>query len=120
MANPQRRANRTAMFNSLLAAGYDAGFAGSIANTPNWNAANNRFRNAMANAPGKQQQQPQQAQAPKEVKPITPPVEISKAGNVGVRQNKQTKRKGKVSIARSANVVPLQQGAVGYQGIRIS
>ena len=39
------------MFNSLLAAGYDAGTAGSIANTPNWDQANNRFRSAMANPP---------------------------------------------------------------------
>ena len=121
MANPQRRANRNAMFQSLLAAGYDPGFAGSIANTPNWSAANNRFRNAMANAPGKPAPKPQQAQAPKEVKPVTPPVRISQAGNVGVRQNKRTKKKaGQMSIARSANVQPLQAGAVGYQGLRIS
>ena len=33
MANARRRQNRTNMFNSLLAAGYDAGTAGSIANT---------------------------------------------------------------------------------------
>lgn len=122
MANPQRRANRNAMFQSLLAAGYDGGTAGAIANNPNWNAANNQFRNAMANAPGKQQQQqPQQAAAPQKVKPVTPPVKISQAGNVGVRQNKKTKKKaGQMSIARSANVQPLQAGAVGYQGLRIS
>ena len=51
MANARRRQNRTNMFNSLLAAGYDAGTAGSIANTANWDQANNRFRNAMANPP---------------------------------------------------------------------
>ena len=90
MANPQRRANRNAMFQSLLAAGYDGGTAGAIANNPNWDQANNQFRNAMANAPGKQQQQqPQQAAAPQKVKPVTPPVKISQAGNVGVRQNKK-------------------------------
>ena len=64
--------------------------------------------------------QPQQASAPAPVKPVKPPVKISKAGNVGVRQNKKTKKKSKVSIARSANVQPLQAGAVGYQGLRIS
>jgi len=53
MANARRRQNRTNMFNSLLAAGYDAGTAGSIANTPNWDQANNRFRSAMANPPQK-------------------------------------------------------------------
>jgi len=41
------------MFNQLLSVGYDAGTAGSIANTANWGQANNRFNNAMSNAPGK-------------------------------------------------------------------
>ena len=54
MANARRRQNRTNMFNSLLAAGYDAGTAGSIANTPNWDQANNRFSSAMANPPSRQ------------------------------------------------------------------
>tara|TARA_B100000530_G_scaffold101390_1_gene62687 strand:+ start:364 stop:657 length:294 start_codon:yes stop_codon:yes gene_type:complete len=65
-------------------------------------------------------QQPTSAAPPVKAKPVKPPVKISKAGNVGVRQNKKTKKKSKASIARSANVVPLQQGAVGYQGLRIS
>ena len=51
MANARRRQNRTNMFNSLLAAGYDAGTAGSIANTPNWDQANSRFSSAMSNPP---------------------------------------------------------------------
>lgn len=119
MANSQRRANRHNMFQALLNAGYDGAFAGSIANNPNWNQANDQFRNALANAPG-QQQTPQAASKPKKVKPVQPPVQLS-GGNVGVRQNKQTKKKkGQMSIARSANVVPLQEGAVGYQGLRIS
>ena len=78
---------------------------------------------ATASALGKTpapRQQPQQATAQAPVKPVKPPVKISKAGNVGVRQNKKTKKKSKVSIARSANVQPLQAGAVGYQGLRIS
>lgn len=54
MANARRRQNRTNMFNSLLAAGYDAGTAGSIANTPNWDQANSRFSSAMANPPRNQ------------------------------------------------------------------
>ena len=54
MANARRRQNRTNMFNSRLAAGYDAGTAGSIANTPNWDQANNRFSSAMSNPPSRQ------------------------------------------------------------------
>ena len=54
MANARRRQNRTNMFNQLLQAGYDAGTAGSIANTPNWDQANNRFSAAMANPPRNQ------------------------------------------------------------------
>lgn len=58
MANARRRQNRTNMFNSLLAAGYDAGTAGSIANTPNWDQANSRFSSAMSNPPQRQQAAP--------------------------------------------------------------
>jgi len=64
MANARRRQNRTNMFNSLLAAGYDAGTAGSIANTPNWDQANNRFSSAMSNPPGNNQAPPPPAPAP--------------------------------------------------------
>ena len=120
MSKQQERHN---IFQQLLNVGYDGGTAGAIANDPNIHNAHKRFRNALRNAPGKPapQRQPQQAQAPKEVKPVTPPVRISQAGNVGVRQNKKTKKKaGQMSIARSANVQPLQAGAVGYQGLRIS
>ena len=118
-----KRQERHNIFQQLLNAGYDGGTAGAIANTPNIHQAHKRFHAAMRNPPGKPtpQPQPQQAQAPKEVKPVTPPVRISQAGNVGVRQNKRTKKKaGQMSIARSANVQPLQAGAVGYQGLRIS
>lgn len=63
---------------------------------------------------------PQAPPPPKPVAPVKPPLRISK-GNVGVRQNKKKKSKANsLSIARSANVIPLQQGAVGYQGLRIS
>ena len=64
MANARRRQNRTNMFNSLLAAGYDAGTAGSIANTPNWDQANSRFSSAMSNPPGRQQAAPPPPPAP--------------------------------------------------------
>ena len=64
MANARRRQNRTNMFNSLLAAGYDAGTAGSIANTPNWDQANNKFRNAMSNPPGNSAPPPPPTPAP--------------------------------------------------------
>ena len=53
MANARRRQNCTNMFNQLIQAGYDAGTAGSIANTPNWDQANNRFSSAMANPPSR-------------------------------------------------------------------
>lgn len=52
MANPRRRQNRNNMFTALINAGFDSGTAGSIANTPNWDQANNKFNNAMANPPG--------------------------------------------------------------------
>ena len=68
MANARRRQNRTNMFNSLLAAGYDAGTAGSIANTPNWDQANRRFSSAMANPP--QKQAPPAPPAPSAPKPV--------------------------------------------------
>ena len=64
MANARRRQNRTNMFNSLLAAGYDAGTAGSIANTPNWDQANNRFSAAMSNPPSRQAPPPPPAPTP--------------------------------------------------------
>ena len=53
MANARRRQNRTNMFNQLLQAGYDAGTAGSIANTSNWDQANRRFSAAMSNPPAR-------------------------------------------------------------------
>lgn len=64
MANARRRQNRTNMFNQLLQAGYDAGTAGSIANTANWDQANNRFSAAMSNPPRNNQAPPPPAPAP--------------------------------------------------------
>ena len=63
MANRRRRANRAAMFNTLIAQGYDPGAAGAIANTPNWGKANRRFQAAANNAP---------VAAPQAAAPVTP------------------------------------------------
>ena len=66
-------------------------------------------------------QQMQRAQKPPQSKPVKAPVKISKSGTTGIRQNRQTKSKGgELAIARTANVQPLQAGALGYQGLRIS
>ena len=53
MANPRRRQNRNNMFTALINAGFDSGTAGAIANTPNWDQANKKYGDAMANPPGK-------------------------------------------------------------------
>ena len=51
-----------------------------------------------------------------------PPLRISKTPTMGVKRNTKTKNKSKnnLRIGRSANVQPLQAGAVGYTGLRIS
>ena len=60
--------------------------------------------------------------APGPVKPVTPPLKKTLSQAIGVKKNTKTKKKksGDLKIARSANVIPLRQGAVGYQGLRIS
>ena len=118
MANAQRRANREAMFNSLLAAGYDPGTAGSIANTPNWNAANNRFKAAMNNAPGKSQQAaPTPMAAPK---PIKPPeqsnVTISQAGEGVKRPGAKRKKTTLASLRIKPRKINQQIGGLGSGG----
>ena len=108
MANARRRANRERMFNQLLSAGYDSGTAGSIANTPNWGNANNRFNNAMANAPGKPAPAPTPV-VPQQPKPVKPPSQMnatvgSEGGGVG-RAGKVQPRK-KLSDLRIARRKP--------------
>lgn len=51
-----------------------------------------------------------------------PPLRITKKQTVGVKKNTKTKNKSKdnLRIGRTANVQPLQAGAVGYTGLRIS
>tara|TARA_A100001035_G_scaffold256573_1_gene231898 strand:+ start:3146 stop:3502 length:357 start_codon:yes stop_codon:yes gene_type:complete len=100
--------------------GWSGAEAGAIANKPNIHDAHKAYRRAKAAGPRTKPVQPQAPPPPKPVAPVKPPLRISK-GNVGVRQNKKKKSKANsLSIARSANVIPLQQGAVGYQGLRIS
>lgn len=51
-----------------------------------------------------------------------PPLRISKTQTMGVKRNNKTKNKSKdnLRIGRTANIQPLQAGAVGYTGLRIS
>ncbi len=51
-----------------------------------------------------------------------PPLRISKTQTMGVKRNNKIKNKSKdnLRIGRTANVQPLQAGAVGYTGLRIS
>ena len=102
MANAQRRANRDRMFQQLLSVGYDGGTAGAIANTPNWDQANNKFNAAMRNPPGRPQ--PQAAPSPMPM-PQTPkaPVQnqttISQAGK-GVKRPEGKRKKTTLASLR--------------------
>ena len=105
------------MSNSWIAQGLAKGMSHAhLAQAKNMKQLKFMVRNFVAPPPPP----PQAPPPPKSVAPVKPPLQISK-GNVGVRQNKKKKSKASsLSIARSANVIPLQQGAVGYQGLRIS
>lgn len=116
MANANRRANRDRMYKSLLDAGYDSGTASSIANTPNWSRANNRFNNAMANAPGKPAPP---APAPPPPPPTPKPAEqtnttISSVGDT-VRRPKQKRKKTTLASLRIRPTrINQQVGGTGY------
>ena len=116
MANPQRRANRDRMFKSLLDAGYDAGTAGSIANTPNWGQANNRFNSAMANAPGR----PAPAPAPPPPMPEAPKAPeqtnttIASIGDTVRRPQKKRKKTTLASLRIRPTTINRQIGGTGY------
>lgn len=105
------------MSNSWIAQGLAKGMSHEhLATAKNMKQLKFMVRNFVAPPPPP----PQAPPPPRSVAPVKPPLRISK-GNVGVRQNKKKKSKANsLSIARSANVIPLQQGAVGYQGLRIS
>ena len=116
MANPRRRANRDRMYKSLLDAGYDAGTAGSIANTPNWSQANNRFNNAMANAPGKPAPP---APAPPPPPPTPKPAEqtnttISSVGDTVRRPQQKRKKTTLASLRIRPTRINQQVGGTGY------
>ena len=117
MANARRRANRDRMFQSLLAAGYDGGTAGSIANTPNWDQANARFNNAMANAPGKQAAPaaaPTPPPAPAAPKPPEQSnVTISQAGESVRRPGAKRKKTTLASLRIKPTKINQQVGGLG-------
>jgi hypothetical protein len=76
------------MFQQLLSVGYDAGTAGSIANTPNWDQTNRKFNAAMANPPGRNRPAaaPQPMAQPSTPKaPVQNQTTISQAGE-GVKR----------------------------------
>jgi len=80
------------MFNQLLSVGYDSGTAGSIANTPNWDQTNKRFRSAMSNPPGKQSAPPAAPKAPDPIQPAPAPQKLGDGGN-RLKINKKSKRR---------------------------
>ena len=100
MSNPQRRANRDAMYRSLIDAGYDSATAGQIANTPNWDRANARFSAAMDNAPGKPQPAPTQPPAPKIPKPPVQAQSTQASVGQGVRRPKKSQVRTRLSDLR--------------------
>lgn len=120
MANPRRRANRDAMFQSLLAAGYDGGTAGSIANTPNWDQANNRFKAAMANPPGKPAPPAPAPQPMAQPSTPKPPVQnqttISQAGEGVKRPGGKRKKTTLASLRIKPRKINQQVGGLGTGG----
>ena len=117
--NPQRRQNRNNMFTALINAGYDPGTAGSIANTPNYESANNRFRAAMNNAPGKSAPAPK-PQAPKAPKMVKPPEQtmttISQAGEGVKRPGSKRKKTTLASLRIKPRKINQQVGGLGSGG----
>ena len=116
MANPQRRANRGRMFDQLLSVGYDPGTAGSIANTPNWDETNRKFRAAMANPPGKPQPAPTPPPAPKIVKPPVQRQATQSSVGQGVRQARGSKKRTRLSDLRISRPRVNTQLAIGAGG----
>jgi hypothetical protein len=104
------------MFQSLLAAGYDGGTAGSIANTANWDQANKRFNAAMANPPGKSQPQAAPAPPPMPETPKAPAqnqVTISQAGQGVKRPGGKRKKTTLASLRIKPTRINQQVGGLG-------
>ena len=119
MANARRRANRDRMFQQLLAVGYDGGTAGSIANTPNWDAANRRFNDAMRNPPGRNKPAPApqpmaQPQTPKA--PVQNQTTISQAGKGVKRPEGKRKKTTLASLRIKPRKINQQVGGLGSGG----
>lgn len=119
MANARRRANRDAMFKSLLAAGYDGGTAGSIANTSNWDQANRRFNAAMANPPGRSQPAPAptpMAQPATPKAPVQNQTTIAQAGEGVKRPGSKRKKTTLASLRIKPRKINQQVGGLGTGG----
>ena len=119
MANARRRQNRTNMFNSLLAAGYDAGTAGSIANTPNWDQANNRFSSAMSNPPQKQAPPPAPTPTAPRVATDNNPRRLSDTSDGGNLRIKKKSRKRRQELSKGTGqlrINPTQSANVSTAG----
>ena len=120
MANARRRANRDRMFQQLLSAGYDGGTAGAIANTPNWDQANNKFNAAMRNPPGRNK--PAAAAPQPMAQPSTPkaPVQnqttISQAGEGVKRPGGKRKKTTLASLRIKPRKINQQVGGLGSGG----
>lgn len=119
MANARRRANRDRMFQQLLSVGYDGGTAGSIANTPNWDAANRRFNDAMRNPPGRNTPAPApqpmaQPQTPKA--PVQNQTTISQAGEGVKRPGSKRKKTTLASLRIKPRKINQQVGGLGSGG----
>jgi len=107
------------MFNSLLAAGYDAGTAGSIANTPNWDQANNRFNAAMSNPPQKQAPPPPPTPTPSPVARDNNPRRLSPESDGSNLKIKKKSRKRRQELSKGTGqlrINPTQSANVSTAG----
>ena len=116
MANARRRANRDRMFQQLLSVGYDGGTAGSIANTPNWDQTNKRFKAAMASPPGKPQPAPTPPPAPEIIKPPVQRQATQSSVGQGVRQARGSRKRTRLSDLRISRPRVNTQLAIGAGG----
>ena len=117
MANARRRANRDRMFQQLIAAGYDGGTAGAIANTPNWDAANRKFGDAMRNPPGNNTPPPAPAPPPMPTIPKPPEQAQSTIAQAGEGVRRPGAKRKKTTLAslriRPKSQINQQVGGLG-------
>ena len=117
MANARRRANRDRMFQQLLSVGYDGGTAGAIANTPNWDQANNKFNAAMRNPPNRNKPAaaapapPPMPESPKA--PVQNQTTIAQAGKGVKRPGGKRKKTTLASLRIKPTKINQQVGGLG-------